>query len=329
MSFIWPKMLFSLLLIPLVMAIYLRLLARRQAFASNLAPLSILQSGPGGEIGLRRHGPPMLYLLGLACLLFGMARPEMMVSLPRTEGTVILAFDVSNSMQAEDLSPNRLEAAKAAARTFIENQPSTIQVGVVAFSSGGLVVQQPTSDQAALFSTIDRLSPQGGTSLGHGIFSSLNAIAGEAIEIDETALEQGLPAIQIEDHPSAVVLLLTDGENTGRLDPLEIAQLAAEAGVRIYPIGIGSPEGSTIEVEGYNILTQLNEATLQEISSVTNGAYFRAEDEDRLQEIYKNVDLQLTVSGEMSEVTSIAAGASLLFLMIGGVLSLIWFGRAP
>jgi Ca-activated chloride channel family protein len=188
------------------------------------------------------------------------------------------------------------------------------------------VVQQPTADQAAVLAAIERLSPQGGTSLGQGIFTSLNAIAGEALAIDADA---AIESLQLDDYSSGVILLLTDGEDTAGQDPLEIAQVAAEAGVRIYPVGIGSVEGTVVELEGFNILTQLNEATLQEIADLTNGRYYHAEDEESLQEIYENVDLQLTVEGEKSEVTSIIAGISLFLLLTGGALSLLWFGRAP
>jgi Ca-activated chloride channel family protein len=329
MSFIWPLMLLTLLIVPLLIGLYILLLQRRKQFLAELGTMGMVQNSSGHELGLRRHAPPTFFLLGLTFLLIGMARPEMMVSLPRTEGTVILAFDVSNSMKADDLEPTRIDAAKAAARAFVENQPRTIMIGVVAFSNGGLIVQQPTFDQAAVLSTIERLSSQGGTSLGQGIFTSLNAIAGEAIAIDEASLDEDLPSIQIENSSAAVVLLLTDGENTELPDPLEIAQVAAEAGVRIYPVGIGSQEGSVIQVDGFNILTQLNERTLQEIASLTNGSYYHAEDEETLQEIYESIDLQLTINGEKSEVTSIVAGISLLFLLIGGSLSLRWLGRLP
>jgi Ca-activated chloride channel family protein len=289
----------------------------------------MVQNSSGGEIGKHRHLPPAFFMLGLTLLLIGLARPEMIVNLPRVEGTAILAFDISNSMMADDLEPTRIEAAKAAARTFVENQPSTILIGVVAFSNGGLVVQTPTDDQAAVLATINRLSPQGGTSLGQGIFTSLNAIAGEAITIDEDSIEEGVRSIEIEDYSSAVVVLLTDGENTEPPDPLEIAQVAAEAGVRIYPVGIGSPEGSVIEVDGFSILTQLDETTLQQIASLTNGVYHYAEDEESLQEIYQNIDLQLTINEEKMEITSIMAGISMLLFLIGGLLSLFWFGRVP
>jgi Ca-activated chloride channel family protein len=329
MPFIWPLMLFSLLLAPLLVALYLRLLRRQRQAVLDLGPLDMVQNSSGGNIGLRRHIPPAIFFAGLILLLLALARPEMNIRLPRVEGTVILAFDVSSSMEADDLEPTRMEAAKAAARAFVENQPSTLRVGVVAFSGGGVVVQPPTGDQVALLSTIDRLSPQGGTSLGQGIFSSLNAIAGEPLAVEEASLEEMRETGEIGYFPSALIVLLTDGENTASPDPLEVAQMAADAGVRIFPIGIGSPEGTVLEVDGFNILTQLNETTLQEIASLTNGSYFEAEDEESLQEIYRNIDLQLTVRAEKMEITAIVAGVSALLFLLGGALSLFWFGKVP
>lgn len=328
MSFIWPWMLATLLLVPLFVGGYLRLLRRRQKPVRDLGPLGVVKDDAGSSPGRRRRVSFSFILFGMTLLFFSLARPEMFVDLPRVEGTVILAFDVSSSMAAEDLEPTRMEAAKAAARTFVENQPSTIQIGVVAFSNGGLVLQPPTDDQTAVLTTIERLSPQGGTSLGQGIFTALNAIAGKAIPINPEALEEGA-ALEIDPYPSAVILLLTDGENTSSPDPLEIAQVAAEAGVRIYPIGIGSEGGTVMQIEGFNVLTQLDETTLQEIASLTNGSYLHATDEQTLTEVYDQVDLRLTTSGEKLEVTAIFAGVSTLFLLIGGVLSLFWFGRVP
>lgn len=329
MSFIWPGLLVSLLLIPIFLLGYLRLFRKRRQAAVDLGPLSMVQTSGGGSLRRQRHIPPAFFAAGLALILFSMARPQMDVELPRVEGTVILVFDVSQSMAAEDLEPTRMEAAKAAARTFVENQPGTIDIGVVAFSNGGLVVTTPTHDQTLVLETIDRLTPQGGTSLGQGIFSALNAIVGEPIAIDPEALEEGAPPPALGNYPSAVILLLTDGENTSAPDPLLIAQLAADAGVRIYPVGIGSPEGAVMEVEGFNVVTQLNEQPLLEIANTTNGAYYRAEDAESLQEIYQNVDLRLALDGEQTEVTALFAGFSLLLFLIGGGLSLLWFGRMP
>lgn len=329
MTFIWPALLLSLLLVPLFIWLYVRLLQKREKAKESLGALGVVQSRSGQNLGRRRHLPPLFFLSGISILLFGLARPEMLVALPRIEGTVILAFDVSNSMTAEDLDPTRLDAAKAAARTFVEGQPSTIRIGVVAFSNGGLVVQPPTEDQTAVLSTIERLSIQGGTSLGQGIFTSLNAIAGEALDVGEVSAGEGVEALQIDDYSTAVIVMLTDGENTSNPEPLEIAQLAAEAGVRIYPIGIGSEEGTVLEIEGFNVLTRLDEAVLQEIADITNGSYFRAEDAEALKEVYDNIDLQLTVRGESMEITSIVAGIGMIFLLVGGLLSLLWFGRVP
>jgi Ca-activated chloride channel family protein len=288
-----------------------------------------LQTSSGAHLGRQRHLPPLVFLFGLTLLLIGLARPETYVELPSVEGNVILVFDVSSSMAAEDLEPSRMEAAKNAARIFVENQPDTIQIGVVAFSNGGLVVQPPTNDQAAILDTIRRLSPQGATSLGQGIFSALNAIAGDDIQVELPETEGEVPSINIGSHPSSVILLLSDGENTSSPDPLEVAQLAADASVRIYTVGIGSPEGTVLELDGFNIVTQLNEANLQEIANVTNGAYYRAENEESLDEIYKNVDLRLAINGEKMEVTALFAGVSMLIFLIGGGLSLLWFGRMP
>jgi len=291
--------------------------------------LGILQNNAGEEIGTHRHVPPVFLLIGLTLLLVAAARPEMNVSLPRVEGTVILAFDISSSMNADDMEPTRIEAAKTAARAFVENQPNTVQIGVVAFSGGGLVVQPPTDDQAAILDTIDRLKPEGGTSLSQGIFASLNAIAGKAIALDDVALEEQTVSSEIGYFPSAVVVLLSDGEHTAPSDPLEIAQLAAETGVRIFPIGIGSPAGAVLDIDGFNIVTQLNETPLREIASLTNGSYYSAGDAESLREIYKNIDLKLTIKPEKMEITSLVAGMSVFLFLIGGALSLFWFGRVP
>ena len=334
MTLIWPWMLMTLLLIPLLAALYLRLLRRRRAAAGDLGPLGVVRNVSGREVGGRRHLPPALYLVGFSLLLFGLARPELPVSLPRVEGTVILAFDVSNSMLADDLEPNRIEAAKVAARNLVENQPGTIEIGVVAFGNGGLVVQPPTGAQADVLAAIDRISPQGGTSLGQGIFVALNALAGEPIGVEEATLGEGsvpeaLPPLEIDDYSSAVIMMLTDGENTSAPDPLDVAQLAADAGVRIYPVGIGSDQGALLEVDGFNVLTRLDEDALREIAEVTNGSYYRAANTESLEEIYSEVDLQLTIEGEKVEATSLFAGLGALFFLVAGGLSMIWFGRVP
>ncbi|HET9601894.1 MAG TPA: VWA domain-containing protein [Acidimicrobiales bacterium] len=327
MSFIWPGMLALLLAAPLLVAAYLALVRRRAQRAAALAEQGFVPTTSARRRRRLLHVPFAFFLIGLVLLLVAFARPEMALSLPRQEGTVILTFDVSNSMRAEDLQPTRIDAAKAAARTFVEAQPETIEIGVVAFSDGGLVIQQPTSVRSEVLGAIERLAPLGATSLGHGIFTSLNAIAGEPITLDPAALEADVENLDIGYFGSAVVVLLSDGENTSNPDPMVVAELAAVAGVNVYPIGIGSTEGTVLEIDGFSVATRLDEDLLNGIATVTGGTYFHAEDAESLREIYDTIDLKLTSEAEKTEVTGAVTGISVLLLVVGGVLSLLWFGR--
>lgn len=336
MSFIWPAMLLSLLLIPLFVMLYLRMQQRRRRLAASYGSFGLVQGAAGPGLGLRRHLPPALFLAGLTILLLAMARPQTEVSLPRLEGTVILVFDVSGSMAADDLKPTRMEAAKVAAREFVQHQPATVQIGVVAFSDGGLTVQTPTNDQEAILATINRLTPQRGTSLGQGILVSLNTIAAVGAEpalrlysnLTPTPIPTPTP-VPYGTYTPAVIVLLTDGENNESPDPLAAAQAAADRGVRIYTVGIGSAAGTTLHVDGFTVHTRLDEAALQRIAQLTDGAYFQAENEQDLRTIYDNLNPELVVKPEKMEVTSIFAGASILIWLIGGAFSLLWFGRWP
>jgi Ca-activated chloride channel homolog len=328
MSLTWPFMLLSLLVVPLLVVAYLRLVAKRDASAAQLG-MKLTEGASGRRVGRRRHVPPAIFLVAIALLLLALTRPNVMVSLPRMEGTVILAFDVSTSMTADDLAPSRMEAAKETASAFVRDQPSTVQIGVVAFSDSAFVVQQPTNVEAEVLAAIERLAPQGATSLSEAMFVSLGAIAGRPIEIPQDATEEDLAALDIGYFGSAVIVLLSDGEHTSRTDPLGAAQLAAGAGVRVFPIGIGSPNGTTLEIDGYHIATALNEPLLSEIAAVTDGVYFRAEDDRELAAVYDKIDLRLAIKGEETEVTSLVAGAAMLVLLVGAGLTMRWFGRVP
>lgn len=333
MTFIWPLMLLTLLLIPLFVFMYLRIQRRRQKIVENIGSLGFVQDASGERIGKRRHIPMALFLIGLTIMLVASARPQATVSLPGLESTVILSFDVSGSMAATDIQPTRMEAAKAAAREFVGRQPSNVEIGVVAFSDGGISVQPPTKDQQAVLAAIDRLTPQRGTSLGSGILASLNAIAISRGEVPETATQltpvpTPTPVPQGTYIPAAIVLL-TDGENTTSPDPIAAAQTAAKQGVRVYTIGVGSAAGTTLTVNNFTVFTQLNEPMLQQIASITDGKYFNAESADDLREIYKNLDAQVVIKPEKTEITSIFTGVSILFMLIGGAFSLVWFSHLP
>lgn len=328
MSFLWPQMLALLVLLPIGVALAMALRRDRRRAAAAYGGLGL---PPAVNLGARRLVPPVFAVLGLAIVVVALARPQAVLSLPRLEGTVILAFDVSGSMAATDFSPTRMEAAKAAARTFVDKQPTSVQIGVVAFSDSGVSVQAPTSDQGAVLAAIGRLAPQRGTSLAKGIQASLTAIA---VAENPTAgyytnrSPSPTPApVPPGTHGSAVIVLLTDGENNETPDPMAAAQVAANQGIRIDTVGIGSPGGATLDIDGFRVHTQLDAAALQQIAQATGGSYFDAQDQQHLDSIYANLDASVVVKPESTEVTSVFAGVGLVSLLIGCATSLLWLGR--
>jgi Ca-activated chloride channel family protein len=241
-------------------------------------------------------------------------------------------------MAATDLKPTRMEAAKAAARDFAERQPSTVAIGIVAFSDAGLAVQAPTTDQAAILGAINRLAPARATSLAGGILAALNAIdrfenppATNYYSNRSAAPEPAAtpPPVAPGTHRSAAIVLLTDGENTVNPDPLAATRVAADRGVRIDTVGIGSVTGATIEIEGFRIHTQLDEPLLQQIAVLTDGTYYHAADAEQLHAVYDALDPRLSIEPQTLELTPIFAGVGLLLLAGGGLLSVLWLGRLP
>ncbi len=337
MTFIWPPMLLLLVLIPLGLLGYRALEERRRRRAADHGGLGLTRPAGPGPAAWRRRVPAILLLAGITIMTVAMARPQSTVDLPREEGTVILAFDVSGSMAADDLKPTRMDAAKAATEAFVQRQPSSVVVGVVAFSDAGIAVQAPTSDQASVLAAIARLTPQKGTSLGQGILASLNAIAlADAGPNANNYYSNRSPAptpsptpVPAGTHAPAVIVLLTDGENNESPDPVAAAQTAADRGVRIYTVGIGSAAGTTLDLNGFKVHTQLNEPMLQQIAQLTDGSYYNAASTADLASIYDHLDTRLVVKPEAIEITSLFAGASVILLTVGGLFSLAWLGRLP
>ncbi|MEO6411941.1 MAG: VWA domain-containing protein [Pedococcus sp.] len=326
MSFEWPILLLSLLAVPVLVIAYRAQLRRRDQRRAQLAAEGLVAA-----TALRpdrwRHVAPLLLLAALTLLLASLARPAATVAEPRREGTVILAFDVSTSMAAKDLSPTRLDAAKTAARTFVAKQPSTIRLGVVAFGDSAVISQQPTDDRTQVLAAIDRLAPQGGTALGRGIVSAISAIAGKPISVDETGQDGTAGGDDLGYYGSAAVVLLSDGENTTEPDPLVLAELASTAGVRIYPIGLGSPQGTVLEVDGFQVATRLDEATLKQIADTTDGTYYAASDTAALSKVYSAINLTWTARTERREITSWFAAVAAALLLLGAGVSVIRSGR--
>ena len=328
MSFIWPWVLVSLLVLPVCVLLYVRQQRKRSRDADSLGTMGVLREGANVLAGRRRHVPPVIFLTAVALLALASARPELTLPLPRMEGTVMLAFDVSSSMAADDVEPTRMDAAKVVAKSLVDRRPGSARIGVVAFGEGGLVVQPPTDDDEALEATIDRLVPYSGTSLGRGILTALNVVSPNSAfnSAEQDPLDGAAPRSAFA---PAIIVLLTDGENTDPPDPIEVAQMAIDRGVRVFTVGLGTEGGSTIEVEGFNLSTQLNEPVLQEIALLTEGVYFRIEDVVDVPSVYEELETQFLVEAREVEVTSAFGGVSALLLLVGGALSLLWFGRIP
>jgi Ca-activated chloride channel homolog len=322
-----PWMLLWLACVPALVLAYwwaLRLRAQRSA---RLASEGLVQTAGSHRVRRRRHIPFALFAAALALVCFALARPIVSLAFPERQGTVILAFDVSNSMRADDLEPTRLQAAKRAATAFVEQQPRTVRIGVVTFSDGAVTVLRPSKVKKDVLAAIKRLSVGGGTSLGQGLYTSLEAIAGKPLTIDEAALERDDGVVDIGFFGSSAIVLLSDGENTSELDPLRLAEVASTAGVRVHAIGVGTPEGTVVEIEGFSIATALDEPLLMEIATVTDGSYEQAGDAAALIRIYESIDLELKRVDEPREVTALFAAAGGLLLVLGSVLSIAWFGR--
>ncbi|ODU18396.1 MAG: hypothetical protein ABT15_11160 [Pseudonocardia sp. SCN 73-27] len=326
MTFGWPWALLALVVVPLVVVWYVRRLRARAARRAALAEQGLVATARPST--WRRRVPAGLFLLALLLLVAGLARPEASIPEPRREGTVVLAFDVSGSMAATDLTPTRLDAAKAAAKQFVERQPSSVRIAVVAFGATGVVTQEPTADRTSAVAAVERLAPQGGTALGGGLQTALGAIVGKQVVVPSE--QGGGPEPTGPDlgyHGSAAIVLLTDGENTADPDPLQVADIASTAGVKVYPVGLGSPGGTVLQIDGFQVATKLDEPLLREIAERTDGRYFAAADPAALSAVYDAVELEWTVENRRVELTALVAVAGVLLLGIGGALSLAWTGR--
>jgi Ca-activated chloride channel family protein len=325
-------MLLAVVAVPLVVGLQVRAARRRARARAELAAQALVVTSDGSA-GARRwrpeHVPFVLFAVALTFLLVGAARPELELGVPRRQGTVVLAFDSSNSMLAQDIAPNRLEAAKQAARRFVEDQPAEIRIGVVAFGDGGVVLQPPTAERADVSAAIDRLGAQGGTSVGQGLFASLTAVAGEPLAIDPETLAPGGDGddIDIGYYGSSAIILLSDGEDTGSADTMAVAQLAAAAGTRVFTVGLGNEAGTVVEIDGFSIATALDVELLRALAEATGGTYSNAADAAALDDVYRSLDLEFVRQGEPTEVTALFAGVGGALAVLAATLSLAWFGR--
>jgi Ca-activated chloride channel family protein len=344
MTFIWPTALLLLVVVAGLGVLYVLAQRRRNRYALRYANLSLVREAIGKGPGWRRHVPPVLFILALAFMGIAVARPQAVVAVPSQEGTVILAIDVSGSMLAEDMKPNRMEAAKAAARGFVEKQSESVKIGVVSFSTDASIVQSPTTDKTLVIAAINRLRPQRATAIGRAILVSLDAIAenqGSEDDLPSSILQQGqpgatprptatpLPAYLEGQHSSGSIVLMSDGQNNQFPPPLDVIDQAVSRGVRVYTIGVGSATGAIVRLQGRAVRTALDETTLKKIAELTDAQYFNANTEADLRTVYENLTTQLVVRNEKTELTAYATLIAAILAVFAGAFSLLWFNRLP
>jgi Ca-activated chloride channel family protein len=328
MTFATPEWLLTLLIVPAVVAVYVAARRRRARRSEELAAQGLLVTGPGRRQGWRRNLPFILFVAALALLAVAVARPMATVKTPRLQSTVILAIDVSNSMGAKDVKPSRIGAAKLAARDFVRDQSSSVKIGVVAFGPSALIVQTPTFDHPTVLRAINDLSLGGGTSLATGLLTSLDALAGKTLKVNVKALNQdNSKEVNIGYFGGTTIVLISDGEDTSQIKPVTMARLASTAGVRIQTIGVGTPAGTTVRIGGFSIATALHPQTLEDVANVANGTYHQVADRAAVREVSQTIDLHFTVVTEYTQVSAIFVAAAMLLLVVGALLSVLWFGR--
>jgi len=345
MTFLWPEMLWLLLIVPALVAGYFYILRRKQESAVKYASLTMVKQAIGPHQRFRRHIPPLLFLIALIAMIVAIARPAAIVMLPSQYQTIILAMDVSGSMRATDVKPNRISAAQAAAKAFVDEQPSNVRIGVVSFAATASVVQTPTQNREDIITAIDRFQLQRGTAIGSGIIVSLATIFPDA-GIDVSSFiygrsgARGVPIDQAEksDKPpvkpvapgsytSAAIILLSDGQRTTGPDSIEAARLAADRGVRIFTVGFGTQSGETIGFEGWSMRVRLDEETLKTIANLTRGEYFYAGTAADLKKVYQVLNSKFLLEKKPMEISSLFAGAAALIAVTSALLSLLWFHR--
>jgi Ca-activated chloride channel family protein len=319
MSFQTPLALVALVLVPLAVTAYVVVHRRRERAAAAFASPAVMPSATPVRPGWRRHAPIALYVLALAGLIGALARPQATLAVPAEQATIVLATDISGSMQATDVAPNRLDAARSAAEEFLEEVPDDIRVGAMAFNQAPIGLSAPTTDRQAVLDALEKLEPTGGTATGEALAA--------ALQLARPAAQANLPA---EDRPPAAIVLLSDGASTRGRDPIQIAEQARRTGVPVFTVALGTPSGTIPRPDGNGTeRVPPDPGTMRRVAEMTGGEAFTALDGDRLGQVYERLGSQVATKDEQREVTAAFAGGGVLLLLIGSGLSLHWFRRLP
>lgn len=348
MKFLHPEILWLLLLAPALVAAYLFLLRRRKKEVVRYASVGIVKEAMGPGQRFRRHIPPLLFLVSQIALIIACAGPTAILTLPAERKTIVLAMDVSLSMGARDVDPNRLTAAQQAAKSFVDDRPDDIDVGIVAFGATASLVQPPTRSREDLLAAIDRFELQRGTATGSALYVALQTLFPDSgIDLEELVFKGGLvpntgrgrsldaPRKAVKEfkpvppgsYPFGVIILMSDGRRTTGPDPRDAAKWAADRGVRVYTVGFGTEEGGLIGFEGWSAYVRLDEETLKAVADITRAEYFRAGTSEDLKKVYRQLTRQLVLEKKDTEVAFAFAAAAALLLTVALGLSVLWFGR--
>ena len=349
MKFLWPQMLWALLAAPLLAGAYVWWLRRRKKNAVRYSSLDLVKAALGPGERIRRHLPPALLLVSLCAMIIALARPTALVTLPSQQQTIILAIDVSLSMGATDVDPNRLTAAQVAAKAFVDERPANARIGIVAFGGNAALVQAPTDDKGKLLEAIDRFELQRGTATGSALYVALATLFPDAgIDIEALTFPGGFytpssrgrrvePVRKADAKPftpvppgsntNQVIILMSDGRRTTGPDPLDAAKMAADRGVRVFTVGFGTAEGGLIGFEGWSVYVRLDEETLKSVADVTRAEYFYAGTSSDLRKVYRNLNSRLVLERKNVEVTSLITMAAALLVLLALGLSLWWSSR--
>ena len=351
MHFVWPEALWSLLMLPLLWAAYVWMIKRQRAQALRFPSLILLRPALQGQRAWRRHVPPVLLWLALACTLLALARPFARIALPSDYMTLVMALDVSRSMLAQDVPPSRIEAAKDAAKAFIRELPAQVRVGIVSFAGSAQLAQQVTDQREDLLAAIDRFELQRGTATGSGLLLALSTLMPDAgIQLESSLYGSSFgsygamggarplgsapatttpkpPPVPVGSYTAGAIILLSDGRRTTGPDPMDAARQAADLGVRVHTVAFGTPDGVIPGMEGYSFFARVDEETLQAVAKATGGEFFRAQNAQDLAHIYTKLSSRVAMETRDTEVSVLMGLAALLMAVSSLGLSMVWLRR--
>lgn len=343
MNFLWPTALWLLAVIPALVVLYVWLIGRHRTSALSFSSLALIKLALGHRSRLR-HVPPLLLLAAVATSIIAGARPTWDLVISRQGETILLVMDVSLSMRASDVAPDRIGAAQQAAKNFISALPNDVSVGVISYAGTAQLVQPPTLDKQLAVEALDRFQLQRGTAIGNGIAVGLATLfPDDGIDVssldsprrsthghpptDDRLVSKHITPVPPGSYRPAAIVLLTDGQNLMGFDPIAAAQMAADKGVRVFTVGIGTANGQIIDVNGWKMRVRLDEEILKHIANLTMARYFHAGTGGELATIYEDLASRLVLERKRTEVTFVFAAAAGLLTLLAAILSLWWFGR--